>query len=337
MSDIVIGLQYGAEGKGKVIKCLLDSNNYALSVRFNGGPNAGHTIYKNGRKIILHQLPIGILYDNMSCLIGPNCVVDMDKLEKELDMVEDFIKPNTIKNKLYLSYNAHVILPKHIDEDEKTDKIGSTKCGIRPTYRDKYDRCGTRIEKIPILDNRNRWRVVDPYEIIRKCVINKEQILFEGAQGFQIDINWGYYPYVTSSHCDSGMVTSSGYPMSKIAKIYGIAKIYSTYVGAMKFQPDGDELLEKIQILGNEYGSTTERIRQCKWLNLDDLNKAIFINGVTDLIINKCDIITQLNHFKLYHKTSELTFNTWNEMKNYIKLNIPTNINIIFSYSKDNI
>ena len=108
MSDIVIGLQYGAEGKGKVIKCLLDSNNYALSVRFNGGPNAGHTIYKNGRKIILHQLPIGILYDNMSCLIGPNCVVDMDKLEKELDMVEDF-QENPIHKNLVLDVGGQKV------------------------------------------------------------------------------------------------------------------------------------------------------------------------------------------------------------------------------------
>jgi len=139
-NNIVVGLQYGDEGKGKVVKHILQEHKYTFSVKANGGPNAGHTIYKNNKKIVLHQLPIGAVDNKMKCLIGPNCVIDMLKLEEEIKMVEQIItfpEEDRIKNRLYLSYNAHIIKQEHIDEDIKTDTIGSTKCGIRPAYRDK--------------------------------------------------------------------------------------------------------------------------------------------------------------------------------------------------------
>tara|TARA_Y100000389_G_C17467788_1_gene527295 strand:- start:2499 stop:3530 length:1032 start_codon:yes stop_codon:yes gene_type:complete len=341
-NDIVIGLQYGDEGKGKIVNHLLKNNNYTFCVKTNGGPNAGHTIYKDKQKIVLHQLPIGAADKDTKCLIGPNCVIDMTKLENEIKMVEEFISfdnDNHIKKRLYLSQNAHVIKPEHIEEDCNTDKIGSTKCGIRPAYRAKYNRSGTRIKDLQL---NQEWNVVDSYKVLNPTS-NDESILFEISQGFYLDIDFGKYPFVTSSQCHVGSVVSCGFPTNKINKIYGVAKIYTTYVGNMIFQP-ADPLLEKLQILGNEFGATTSRKRQCNWLNLDELKKAIYICSVTDLIINKCDIINSLNYYKLYHNNddeSELpkehVFSSWDDMKNYIIENLPKSINITFSYDKDKI
>ena len=333
MSSLITGLQYGDEGKGKVCNALLKSNRFNMNIKLTGGPNAGHTVYINNNKIVLHQLPIGAVYEYMSIMIGPNCVVDIKKLEEEIKMVEEilnFSEDQKIKNRLYLCYNSHVIKKEHIEEDCRIDKVGSTKCGIRPVNRDKYDRVGTRICDLQ-LDN--TWNVVDAYELLR----NRYTILFEISQGFNLDIDYGNYPYITSSQCHIGTVSTCGFPIKNINNVYGIAKIYSTYVGNMEYQPKDDKYLEQLQILGEEYGATTSRQRQCNWLDLDELNKAIYINCVTDLIINKCDIIQKLNYYKLYHNNSDITFKSWNEMKEYIKRSIYGNINIIFSYRKDDI
>ena len=338
-NDIVIGLQYGDEGKGKIVNHLINNKSYNLCVKTNGGPNAGHTIYINENKLVLHQLPVGIVNKDIKCLIGPNCVVDMNKLEEEIKMVEeviDFDIESKIKKRLFIAYNAHVIKIEHIEEDCRTDKIGSTKCGIRPAYRDKYNRCGTRIIDLKL---GSEWNIVDSYTLFNNSVNNS--VLFEISQGFNLDIDFGKYPFVTSSQCHIGNIVSCGFPIKKINKIYGIAKIYSTYVGNMGFQSDDPKLVE-LQILGNEFGSTTGRKRQCNWLDLDELKKAININGVTELIINKCDIIEKLNYFKLYHNNeyssnlNEHIFESWDKMKEYIINNLP-NINIIFSYNKDSI
>ena len=335
MSDIIVGLQYGDEGKGKVTNSLIKNNqihHYTHCVRYNGGPNAGHTIYLNDKKIVTHQIPTGIIY-GLKCLIGPNCAVDEDKLNNEIEM----LKQNGIKNiedNLKISFNAHIINKSHIEEDISSDKVGSTGCGMRPVYRDKYNRRGQRVNDISKLGEKfSNCEVVDPYLFLNEPDI---KILFEGAQGFLLDINWGSYPYVTSSQCDTGMIVSCGYPMKKIKNIYGIAKIYTTYVGSMKFQPD-DPLLDKLQEIGNEYGSTTDRKRQCNWLNMDLLIKALVINGVTDLIINKCDIIEKLHYYKLYHNNKGYVFESLDEMKKYIRKNIPDNIHLIFSANKDSI
>ena len=356
MSDIIVGLQYGDEGKGKVTKYIIENGDYTHCVRFNGGPNAGHTVYINEKKLITHQIPTGI-FSNLICVIGPNCVIDFEKLEKEIILLE-INKIKDVRKRIKLSYNAHVIQPKHIEEDEKNDTIGSTKSGIRPVYRDKYDRCGLQIKDI---SNTLGLEVVNPYDVLCN---DKNKILFEGAQGFLLDINWGHYPYVTSSQCDSGMITSCGYPFSKIKKVYGIAKLYTTYVGNRRFQPP-DEIFKELQEIGEEFGATTNRMRQCDWLNLDDLIRAININGVTDLIINKCDVIKQLNCFKLYHlkpepytspRTAHITRSTtyhWNEgsstkphvvdfpslgsMRGYILNHLPENISVKFSFSKSSI
>lgn len=335
MNNIVVGLQYGDEGKGKVVKHLLEEHKYTFSVKTNGGPNAGHTIYKNNKKIVLHQLPIGAVDSKMKCLIGPNCVIDMLKLEEEIKMVEnlvDFKEGKSIKNRLYLSYNAHIIKQHHIDDDIATDTVGSTRYGIRPAYRDKYDRKGTRVEDLQLPD----WNVVDSYKILTPGFPQEESILFEISQGFNLDIDFGNYPYVTSSQCHVGTIVSCGFPITKINKVYGVAKIYTTYVGNMKFQPP-DPQLHQLQVLGNEYGATTARMRQCDWLNLDELIKAIYVNGVTDLIINKCDIIINLNYYKLYHNGKDMEFRKWEHMRTYITQNLPRDIRVVFSYNKNSI
>ncbi len=338
VNHIVVGLQYGDEGKGKVVNHLLKNNNYTFSVKANGGPNAGHTIYIDEKKLVLHQLPIGAVNKDMKCLIGPNCVIDMLKLENEIKMVEDAISfepEKKVSKRLYLSYNAHIIKQCHIEEDCNTDTIGSTKCGIRPAYRDKYDRRGTRVEDLKLNEE---WNMVDSYEILNPSMgrpgAADESILFEISQGFNLDIDFGKYPYVTSSSCHVGTIVSCGFPISNIDKVYGVAKIYTTYVGNMEFQSD-DPLLEKLQILGNEFGATTSRKRQCNWLNLNELNKAIYVCGVTDLIVNKCDIIIALDYYKLYHNNEDCIFKTWEEMATYIVKHLPGTLNVTFSYDKN--
>lgn len=306
--DVIVGLQFGDEGKGKVIYSLLtddnDQNNnnninkkYTHCVRFNGGPNAGHTIYHNGNKLITHQIPTGIFY-GLTCIIGPGCVIDIEKLENEIKMVES-AGINNVTNLLKIAYNCHIITKEFVEEDAATDKIGSTKSGIRPTYRQKYNRAGTRAESLGT--SICGCQIINSYNELNQDGVS---ILFEGAQGFMLDIDYGYYPYVTSSHCHTSMISTSGVSFRNIDRVYGIAKLYNTYVGTRKFQPEDDEDLKKLAQIGEEFGSTTGRLRQCYWLNLDELTQAIEVNGVSDLIINKCDIIEQLGIYKLVHRDS---------------------------------
>ncbi len=338
--DVIVGLQFGDEGKGKVIYSLLtdgdgdgndnDTNKkYTHCVRFNGGPNAGHTIYHNGNKLVTHQIPTGIFY-GLTCIIGSGCVIDIDKLEAEIKMVEEAGVAN-VRQLLKIAYNCHVITKEFVEEDAATDKIGSTKSGIRPTYREKYNRAGTRAETLETYIC--GCQIINPYNELNQDSVC---VLFEGAQGFMLDIDYGYYPYVTSSHCHTAMISTTGVSFRDIDRVYGIAKLYNTYVGTRKFQPEDDEDLKKLAEMGEEFGSTTGRLRQCYWLNLDELTQAIEVNGVSDLIINKCDIMEQLGVFKLVHRdslnninekfeqakntknTCIKSFNTLQEMKDYI-------------------
>ena len=232
-----------------------------------------------------------------------------------------------VKSKLKISYNCHIITSNHIQEDIKTDRVGSTKCGIRPVYRDKYNRKGLRVDK---LDFDLDIEIIDPY-----IELNKEGVkaFFEGAQGFMLDIDWGNYPYVTSSSCLSSQACTSGISVKSINEIYGAAKIYNTYVGTKNFQPD-EEVFKNLVELGNEKGSTTGRTRQCNWIDLDELEKGIV---VTTLIINKCDIIIILGIFKLYDKEELKEFETFDEMKKYISKRFSFLKKIIFSSSSTEI
>lgn len=333
--DIIVGLQYGDEGKGKVVYNLIQKNNYDYCVRFNGGPNAGHTIYHNGQKIITRQIPTGIFY-GLTCIIGSNCVLDLNKLEEEIKLVES-VGIDDIRQKLKIANNCHIIKDEYIIEDKKTDKIGSTGSGIRPAYREKYNRSGLRAD---IFQDILGCEIIDTYKELSKKGI---KILCEGAQGFMLDVDYGNYPYVTSSNCHAGIITNNGLSLRNIRNVYGICKCYNTYVGNMEYQPKGKdgEIMEELGRLGNEFGSNTERKRQCNWLDVDELIKAIYINGVNILIMNKCDIIEELGIFKLYHKNELIEFENLNKMKEFIidkiKDNIEFDIEFLFSYNKDTI
>ena len=323
--DILVGLQHGDEGKGKISKCLSEYDNYDCFVRFNGGPNAGHTIIHNGEEIITHQIPCGIL-NNKPCLISTDCVVDKNKLIKEIRMLED--KGIKVINNLYISKFCHVITEENIQEDINNNTIGTTCSGIGPTYSKKVLRTGDRIESTDL------YNLVEPFSFLQKF----DNIFFEGAQGFELDINYGDYPYVTSSSCISNAIFLNGGDISRNTRVFGVCKLYDTYVGSKDFGDDKDEDLKKLGGIGEEYGSTTGRKRKCDWLNLRKLVKACEINKVSKIYVNKCDIIQELGIFKLFDTNGNLQiFDTYVNMIIYIKEVLEPHYIVIFSGSKDKI
>tara|TARA_Y100000589_G_C27194651_1_gene646255 strand:+ start:485 stop:1507 length:1023 start_codon:yes stop_codon:yes gene_type:complete len=336
-TDVIVGLQHGDEGKGKITHILLKQNKYDLCIRYNGGPNAGHTIYHNNKKIVLHQIPCGILH-GIKSIIGPGCVIDIDKLEEEIKMLEESGIEN-VRHNLKIAFNAHVITDENIKNDKNNNKVGTTCSGIGPTYVNKYNRCGKRISKYLREIYDLNLDVIDTIEYIH---INNEfkNIFFEGAQGYELDIDWGDYPYVTSSNCLSGNSFTCGVPPNTVNKIYGVCKLYETYVGSKNFEKK-DIIFDKLRELGHEYGATTGRNRQCNWLNIDRLIKALLCNGVNELIINKCDIIKELNVFKLIYEKNIIEFSSFEEMKGFIvnslRKILGNELNIIFSESPNKI
>ena len=227
-SDIVIGIQFGDEGKGKIVYHLIKNGKYDFCVRYNGGPNAGHTVYVDGQKVVTHQIPTGALH-GIPSLIGSSCMIDLEKLDLELKMCESHGISN-IRDLVKIAYNCHVIQNHHVEQDKSTDVVGSTGCGMGPAYSDKYARKGKRV--IDLYYEVHGCQIVDPTEYLYE--LDKPKILFEGAQGYLLDINWGQYPFVTSTHCDTGYIVSTGVSPRTIRNVYGVAKIYTTYVGAMK-------------------------------------------------------------------------------------------------------
>jgi adenylosuccinate synthase len=287
-ADVIVDLQAGDTGKGKVAHELLKKGNYDYVVRYNGGNNAGHTIYHNGIKVVTHSIPCGVLY-GIKSVIGLGCVVNPKALEEEIAYLEN-LGFKGVRDNLLIDKRAHIICDYHINEDVDNNKIGTTGKGIGPTYRDKYDRIGLRAEQgLPdsLYDN-----LFDVYNL-------EGRILFEGAQGLELDIDWGDYPYVTSSHCTVGSAILNGVPPQSIRKVYGTAKAYRTYVGNKDFQGD-NAIFDKIAEVGNEYGSTTGRKRQVAYLDVDQLVKGCNINGVTDLIISKLDVLIEVDEFVFY-------------------------------------
>jgi adenylosuccinate synthase len=319
--DILVGLQHGDEGKGKISYCLANEHPYDCYVRFNGGPNAGHTIIYKGEEIVLHQIPCGAL-KNKSCLISTDCVVDVDKLKDEIKLLES----KGITLNLYISKMCHTITEESITEDNTNNQVGTTGSGIGQTYSKRALRTGYRIRALPRL-----YTLVEPFEFLKGF----ERVFFEGAQGFELDISYGDYPYVTSSSCISGAVFRNGGDINEEVYVYGVCKLYDTYVGAKDFGGDGD--LNKLGELGNELGATTGRKRKCDWLNLKKLLIACKINNISTIFINKCDIIKRLGVYKLYDSNDNLiTFDTYDDMIKYIK-NILKNYITIFSGSKHRI
>lgn len=325
--DVVLGLSYGDEGKGKICHSLLEQNKYTHVVRFNGGHNAGHTIYHNSKKLITHIIPSGVFY-GIKSIIGPGCVVDVEKLFREIDYLED----NGIKTEglIYIAKNAHIILEEHLAEDVTDTSIGTTRTGNGPCYRDKYARKGVRAEEIDILQP----YLIDIFEEFYGSNNRNVKILAEGAQAFHLDIDWGDYPYVTSSHCGIGSVLLNGFNHKQIRNVYGIIKAYDTYVGAKDFQP-ADEIFERIQQEGQEFGATTGRKRKCNWLNWNNIQKAIRMNGVNKLVVNKVDILEKVEEFKILRDGAILNFPTKFEFEQYIckeayKIGVT---HVYFSYS----
>lgn len=314
-ADIVVDLQAGDTGKGKVAHWLAKNNNYDAVLRYNGGANAGHTIYHQGQKVVTHQVPVGVFY-NIPSVIGIGCVVHLPKLREELEMLEKlgFSAP------MMVDARCHVTQDKHLREDGTDTKIGTTRQGIGPTYRDKYGRTGTRIQEVL---KYNSWDI--PYDMIDTYSYfhgdNREMtVLCEGAQGFQIDIDWGDYPYVTSSHCTSGAVALNGIPPRTWRKVYGVMKAYETYSGFKTFNDKGDQdVLDKIQEAGQEFGATTGRKRQVRWMHLEGVIQAMYINDVTDLIINKVDVMEQVGKFGVVFRGTRHMFDTLTQFKAFVE------------------
>lgn len=329
-ADVIVDLQAGDTGKGKVAHSLASSGDYTHVVRYNGGGNAGHTIFHNGNKYVTHFIPCGVLYGIRS-IIGPGCVVDPFKLEKEINELES--AGFKVRENLFIDKRVHIILPSHIEEDSKDQMIGTTKTGNGPAYRNKYNRSGVRAkEYLP------KEMLIDIYEEFHGS--NRVRILFEGAQGFELDIDWGDYPYVTSSHCTVGSAILNGVPPHKIRNVYGVAKAYRTYVGQKKFEGDSD-FFQLIREEGQEFGATTGRPRQINWIDLNDLAKAINLNGVTNLVINKIDVLDKVGVFKAIVNKNELSYGSLEEMEEGIsdELTLITNnkFEIIFSKTPYNI
>lgn len=305
--DICCGLAWGDEAKGKIIAELSKSKNYDYVCRWAGGNNAGHTIYVNKQKYKTHLIPSGIFY-NIKSIVGPDCVINVKSFFQELD----YLKSNGFNIELIkVSPKAHVVLDKHIqhDKDNLLKTQGTTAKGIAPCYSEKYARTGILASTIPELI---------PYLWDEKLEGN---ILCEGAQGFWLDINYGNYPFVTSSTTLPYAACSLGFPPQKIRKIYGAVKIYDTRSG---IDPDfPEELFEDPELLrvvntGQEYGTTTGRKRKVNWLNLNKLIDTINISGTTNLIISKIDVLESVNIYKLYYNSELVTFENINNMKDFV-------------------
>ena len=340
--DLILGLQWGDEGKGKIVDFL--TNSYEIIARFQGGPNAGHTLEFDGIKHVLHTIPSGIFHLNVQNLIGNGVVIDPVIFKKEIENLDQF--KIDLYSKLLISNKAHIILPTHrildaVSERSKgKSKIGSTLRGIGPTYMDKTGRNGIRVgdifeknwevkydmlckkhmniinsykNKIEFDLNKMNKEFFDALEKLRKFkVINTQfylsnaqksgkKILAEGAQGTLLDIDFGTYPYVTSSTTTAaGACTGLGIAPKDINEVYGIFKAYTTRVGSGPFPTEingrDGEIMAKA---GNEFGSTTGRARRCGWLDLVALKYAIQINGVTQLIMMKGDVLSGFKKIKI--------------------------------------
>jgi adenylosuccinate synthase len=340
MVDVILGLQWGDEGKGKIVDFF--APNYDVVARFQGGPNAGHTLYIADKKVVLHQIPSGIFHQNTINLIGGGVVLDPVILRRECDTVASF--GIDVKKNLYISERTNIIVPTHraLDKASETskgsDKIGSTLKGIGPAYMDKTGRNAIRVGDIldknfisnyiklrlkhqRLLDNFHfnedisNWEdeFFDAVEFLRSLnVVNGEyfinskisegkKILAEGAQGSMLDIDFGTFPFVTSSNTISaGVCTGLGVAPQKIKEVIGVSKAYCTRVGSGPFPTElFDETGEELRKIGSEFGATTGRPRRCGWIDLVALQYACMINGVTQVVMTKADVLDSFDELKM--------------------------------------
>lgn len=308
-ADVIVDLQYGDCGKGKISHHLLKSGEYTHSLRFNGGCNAGHTIYHDGKKFITHHIPAGVFF-GIKSIIGPGCIVNPEKFFQEIESIKS---GGVDVSNIFIANNTHITLPEYLlAESEAAEKIGTTKTGNGETYWRKYARSGLRAESIEEL----KPFLIDIYKEFHFA--DKEPIILaEGAQGFGLDIDWGDYPYVTSSNCTVGAAVLNAIPYDAIRDVWGVAKVYETYVGAKQFEPD-NPIFNQIREKGNEYGATTGRPRQCNWLNWNLLEKAARINGVKKLVFNKTDILRDLDKWFVLENGKEINLQTEQKFKEWI-------------------
>jgi len=323
--DIIFGLAWGDEGKGKISNAI--AKNYDIVCRWNGGPNAGHTVYLNDKKYKTHIIPCGV-FQNKPSIIGPNCVINVDKFFDEIEYLE---KEGFNTSLIKVSPKAHIITERHIQYDLKflKPKLGTTGQGIAPCYADKALRVGKLAKDY--LDKKYLW----DGEL-------HGNILCEGAQSFWLDLNYGDYPYVTSSETLPYSACSLGFSPKKIRDIIGVAKIYDTKSGVDPLFSEllwQDKDLNKIIELGKEFGSTTGRKRIVNWLRINHLKQAIKISGTTKLIINKCDILQDINKYKIItgdaSGPSYIDFIDFSSMKEYIINELKDNCEIIFSGNRN--
>lgn len=338
---VVVGLQWGDEGKGKITDVLSAKSDYV--VRFQGGNNAGHTVYVGENKFVLHLLPSGVLQCPGKCIIGNGVVVDPKAFIQEISSIEE---KGLSTNHVFISRRAHIIMPYHILYDTYREEaagnlsIGTTKRGIGPCYEDKVARTGIRaidllnpevlkqklqknveiknaiFEKLygknPIdfqsiydeylaIGEQLKDRIVDTELELNQAIDNGKNVLFEGAQALMLDIDFGTYPYVTSSSPTTGGVcVGAGVPPTKLQNLIGVAKAYCTRVGNGPFLTElFDETGRKIREVGHEFGATTGRPRRCGWLDLVALRHACMINGITHLVITKLDVLSGLGKIKV--------------------------------------
>ena len=349
-----MGGQWGDEGKGKIVDLI--SKNVNVVARYQGGANAGHTVYSNGKKLVLHQVPSGILQDNCICVLGNGMVIDPVELCLEIKELEDL---NFSTSNIYISPNAHIVTPLHkaIDvknEDSAKNKIGTTGKGIGPTYVDKYNRKGIRaidlldgdklknqlekrlgvaqgkneVAKNLTYDNEAFTVFYNSCKYISKYIKNifpimhdqNSKILVEGAQGALLDIDHGTYPYVTSSNPTIGGISSGlGIPATKFSEIIGIFKAYVTRVGNGPFPTElFDKTGETIQDVGKEFGATTGRPRRCGWFDSVAANYSVKLNGINQIVLTKLDILSEFDTIKVCtaYKNDESESNDYSEFMN---------------------
>ncbi|MFT6971465.1 MAG: adenylosuccinate synthase [Roseivirga sp.] len=338
--DVLLGLQWGDEGKGKVVDVLAPK--YDVVARFQGGPNAGHTLEFDGHKHVLHQIPSGIFRENIKNIIGNGVVLDPIIFKREIEALGkfniDFQKNLFISKKTQLILPTHKLLDAAYEQSKGKDKIGSTLKGIGPSYQDKVARNGLRVGDIVAPDFEGRYRnlvkkhesILSHYEfeynleeaeapfveaveflrqfnlvnseyVINDYIKSSRTVLAEGAQGSLLDVDFGSYPFVTSSNTmTAGACTGLGVAPRDIGEVFGIFKAYCTRVGGGPFPTElFDEIGKKIQDEGHEFGATTGRPRRCGWLDLPALKYAIMLNGVSQLFMMKADVLSPLDEIKI--------------------------------------
>jgi adenylosuccinate synthase len=340
MVDVILGLQWGDEGKGKIVDYF--APRYDIIARFQGGPNAGHTLYVNGKKVVLHQIPSGIFHEKTTNLIGNGVVLDPVTLKRECESVASF--GIDYRKNLYISQRTHLILPTHRALDKASEiskgneKIGSTLKGIGPAYMDKTGRNGLRVGDLndksfvtqyiklrlkhqKLLDSLNfhedisaweeeffeaiefmrQFKVVNGEYFINERIQKNQKVLAEGAQGSMLDIDFGTFPFVTSSNTISaGVCNGLGVAPQQIKDVIGVSKAYCTRVGSGPFPTElEDGTGEELRKTGNEFGATTGRPRRCGWIDLVALKFACMINGVTKIVMTKADVLDAFEELKV--------------------------------------